>query len=251
MKQLPADNGSKQIRPRKLRGLDSLTPPPPPPVPGGGSCWRGSRLQSVLASLGGMDIAGAGVPEMASESEPWWLTHLKQAAKPGACMEVVEDEGSGRDEDEWFGQQVQELQDAADATELLQEQARCRRRLARARKMAGRIVAKPAAERHARGEPWGKGRFALAPVYARGRLIAFSATCKVHVADGARCNSNLTLGRCFTLEQAEHRIKQWCVHGLQVPDGVGARKEHMGVRPRDFAEDDLIPLEEVERLAVE
>ena len=198
-----------------------------------------------------MDIAGAGVPEMASESEPWWLTHLKQAAKPSACIEVVEDEGSGRDEDEWFRQQVHELQDAADATELLQEQARCRRKLARARKMAGRIVAKPAAERHARGEPWGKGRFALAPVVARGRLIAFSATCKVHVADGARCNINLSLGRCFTLEQAKHRIKQWCVHGLQVPDEVGARAKHMDVRPRDFAEDDLIPLEELERLAVE
>eukprot|EP00974_Lingulodinium_polyedra_P070740 6847553-Lingulodinium_polyedra.AAC.1 len=93
-------------------------------------------------------------------------------------MEIVEDDDSGQEEDEWLRQQVHELQDAADAAELLQQQARRRRRLARAQRMAGRIVRNPVAERHARGEPWGNGRFALAPVFARGRLIAFSATCR-------------------------------------------------------------------------
>jgi len=54
-----------------------------------------------------------------------------------------------------------------------------------------------------------------------------TATCRLHTADGKRCNHNLTLGSTFTLEQATHRIKQWCIEGKRIADVPGGKADHM------------------------
>ena len=81
-----------------------------------------------------------------------------------------------------------------------------------------------------RGEPWVEG----GPfVLARGPLC-WSVTCRVHRADGLRCNKSLNLGTLFSDEEAKARIKEWCVRGLSIPDAPGGKNAHMHVNPRDF-----------------
>ena len=110
--------------------------------------------------------------------------------------------------------------------------------------------------REPRGVPWGKseaGRplFVLAPAYKNGSLSAVTVTCNLHVRDGRRCNKSLTLGACFSEDEARWRIKAWCVAGLDLPDGDGARQTHMDptfFNPRAVDVADLKSQEELDVL---
>ena len=105
-----------------------------------------------------------------------------------------------------------------------------------------------ASERNPRATPWGP-HFTLAPSYREGRLYAITVTCKLHVLDGKRCNKNLALGPHMSVEDATHRIKEWCCRGLDVADGIGARHTHMcSWNPRHFSQGDLRPMRELDAL---
>ena len=80
--------------------------------------------------------------------------------------------------------------------------------------------------------PWGRvidGRppFVIARTYWQGEVKAVTVTCKLHRADGQRCNKSLSLGAHFTEEEATRRLKEWCVAGMALNDEPGARRSHM------------------------
>ena len=108
-------------------------------------------------------------------------------------------------------------------------------------------------EREPRGIPWGRERhgrppFVIARTHADGLLKAITVTCNLHHVDG-RCNKSLSLGVHFTEAEAVHRIKEWCVRGMQIPDGAGAKQRHMdpaNCNPRLMGAEDLRSLEELE-----
>ena len=110
--------------------------------------------------------------------------------------------------------------------------------------------------REPRSIPWGMsgdGRplFMLANTYKFGSLSAITVTCNLHVHSGRRCNKSLTLGACFSEEEALWRIKAWCVAGLRWPDGDDARQLHMDpafFNPRTVATEELQSLEELNAL---
>ena len=110
--------------------------------------------------------------------------------------------------------------------------------------------------REPRGIPWGRsgdGRpmFVLAKTPKNGSLYAITVTCNLHVHRGKRCNKSLTLGACFSEEEALWRIKAWCVAGLGLPDGDHARQRHMDpafFNPRTVATGELQSLEEMSTL---
>ena len=107
-----------------------------------------------------------------------------------------------------------------------------------------------------RGVPWGPsvdGRpmFLLARTHARGVLNAITVTCNLHRHGGMRCNKSLTLGAHFSEDEALRRIKAWCVAGLTVPDGDGARQLHMDpafFNPRTVSGEELKSHEELDAL---
>ena len=72
-------------------------------------------------------------------------------------------------------------------------------------------------------------------------MKAWTATCRLHTCEGARCNTNLTLGAAVEADAARRRVKYWCLKGLEIPDCVGARAAHMdsGLSPRSFRDDDI------------
>ncbi len=84
--------------------------------------------------------------------------------------------------------------------------------------------------RVARGVSWGPN-FALARTHRGGTLESVTVTCLCHHTEGLRCNKSVTLGTRYTEEAATLRIKEWCIRGLDIPDGVGARAQHMRMRP--------------------
>ena len=90
-------------------------------------------------------------------------------------------------------------------------------------------VARPRRPREPQGAAWGRD-FVLADAMRGPSLIAVSATCLLHQAEGLRCNKWCQLSGTIDRDEAERRIKEWCVRGYAVPDGVGARNEHM--KPR-------------------
>ena len=200
---------------------------------------------------------------------------MENVARGVASEEPDENVDSGKSDDEWFQKQVDSLRGVSEGAERVKSLGRRPRRIrrqpaaARAAAPAApemepregppppaapegppRAVALPLLPRQQRAVPWGAGgHFVLAPVFSRGTLKAFSATCRLHTADGLRCNASLTLGENLTLEDAERRIKEWCVRGLGIEDTPGGKHEHMLMRPREWAEGDLLPTDEVEALA--
>ena len=89
--------------------------------------------------------------------------------------------------------------------------------------------------------------------YKFGSLSAITVTCNLHVHSGRRCNKSLTLGACFSEEEALWRIKAWCVAGLRWPDEDhdDARQLHMDpafFNPRTVATEELQSLEELNAL---
>jgi hypothetical protein len=83
----------------------------------------------------------------------------------------------------------------------------------------------------------------MAPVHpAGGRPVAFSATCLIHTADNSRCNKSLNLGARFSLEEAQRRIKKWCLDGVEIANLAGSKALHMDDNPRFYSEGD-VPLE--------
>jgi hypothetical protein len=103
--------------------------------------------------------------------------------------------------------------------------------------------------REPRADLWGRERFALAPHFSRGVFKAWSVTCRLHRADGTRCNKSLAMGGRFTSDEALHRIKQWCVDGLSIPDTSGGRDAHRFSDPRSYLDAELSSIEELEVLS--
>ena len=73
----------------------------------------------------------------------------------------------------------------------------------------------------------GRPLFMLARTHDRGELKAITVTCNMHRTEGQRCHKSLSLGSYFTEEEATRRIKEWCVAGMALQDGDGARQCHM------------------------
>jgi hypothetical protein len=105
----------------------------------------------------------------------------------------------------------------------------------------------PPAARGTRGEPFGIHEvFMLAPVHPRafaGVMSAWSATCSLHTADGARCNKSINITDGLSELEAKYRIMQWCVEGGAIENRPGGKRQHMAIKPRNFVE--LLPLEEL------
>jgi hypothetical protein len=51
-------------------------------------------------------------------------------------------------------------------------------------------------------------------------------------------------------DEAKHRIMEWCVRGLSVPDEEGARVTHMADEPSLYLASELRPVPELTRLAL-
>ena len=104
-----------------------------------------------------------------------------------------------------------------------------------------------------RSVPWGQGRdgeplFVLARTHDGGYLKAITVTCNLH-RTGGRCNKSLSLGVHFTEEEATHRIKEWCVRGMVIPESEGAKQAHMDpafCNPRFLGVEDLRSLAELD-----
>jgi len=110
------------------------------------------------------------------------------------------------------------------------------------------VAAGAAGARVPRGEPWGRGRFVLAKAYRWGQLQSVTVTCLLH-AQGERCNNNLNLGVELTEADCLSRIKEWCVRGFAIPDGIGARHVHMASNPRRYVGAQIRSHAELEMLA--
>ena len=100
------------------------------------------------------------------------------------------------------------------------------------------------------GVPWGSD-FVIAETTLHGEVRAVTCTCKCHTADGERCSKWVTVGLKMSIAAAEHRIKEWCIRGYDIPDTPGGRKTHMKPRPFYWPDSELRPLEELERLCVQ
>ena len=74
----------------------------------------------------------------------------------------------------------------------------------------------------------------LARVAPRGVFKCWSVTCRLHQADGERCNKSLSLGTEYSSEEARRRIKEWCLRGCPIPDLPGGKRRHMDECPRTF-----------------
>ena len=191
--------------------------------------------------------------------DPWWIRCMGKATDREVPDEEPLDGDTGDEDDAWLTRKACALRRCVDGRGRLGDHIRQRRARRQARTPGPpalpppptppeeadgpteepgakrRVVGAPAGCRPVRGEAWGiGGRFILAPVYARGKLTSMSATCCLHLADGERCNSSLSLGQVFSLEQACHRIKQWCVRGLDITDGLGSRERHLAIKPRVY-----------------
>ena len=111
-------------------------------------------------------------------------------------------------------------------------------------------VEAPMLERIPRGQQWGRGRFVIARTHRSGELHAITVTCLLHSTENARCNKNVNLGDIFSEAEATQRIKEWCVRGLDIPAGDGAREMHMHERgrPRFYSSDELRSVADLEAL---
>lgn len=55
------------------------------------------------------------------------------------------------------------------------------------------------------------------------------------------------MGDTFTEEEAKRRIQWWCVRGLLIADGDGARQQHMADDPREYIEAEIPSAAELAR----
>ena len=100
-----------------------------------------------------------------------------------------------------------------------------------------------------RGVLWDRHhRFWIARTHRNGEFESVTVTCLLHRHDGARCNTNLALGRDFNEAQATNRIQEWCARGLEIVDDAGGRARHMALRPRYFDTAEIRSTEELEAL---
>lgn len=107
---------------------------------------------------------------------------------------------------------------------------------------AGHVRVPPRALRGSRAELFGSS-FVLAEVHPQGVFSAWSCRCYLHTAEGQQCNKTFTFrgGVCDAAE-AKWRIMQWCVNGISIPDGVGARACHMSENPAAIPRTALLPV---------
>ena len=99
-----------------------------------------------------------------------------------------------------------------------------------------------------RGEPWAGGRFALARNPRSSGSSAITVTCMLH-RHGDRCNNTPQVGPRLSEADCYRRVKEWCLRGLAIPDGPGARDMHVGDLPRHYADVDVRSAEELTRVA--
>ena len=103
------------------------------------------------------------------------------------------------------------------------------------------------------GTPWGPD-FVIAETTRHGEVVAVTVTCNVHKCAGTRCNKWITIGESMDIAAAEHRIKEWCVRGYDIPDDADGVKTHMKAsclsRPRNWKDSDLRPLAQLEEIAL-
>jgi hypothetical protein len=52
-------------------------------------------------------------------------------------------------------------------------------------------------------------------------------------------------------EDARHKIMQWCIDGISVPNDDSGREVHMSLAARDYTSAQCLPLQELARLAAE
>ena len=69
-----------------------------------------------------------------------------------------------------------------------------------------------------------------------------------HTCDG-RCNKWLTISEHMDEAQAEHRLKEWCMRGLEIPDTPGGKIEHMADKSRRYTLDELKSVEVLDEMA--
>ena len=101
-----------------------------------------------------------------------------------------------------------------------------------------------------RGEQWAGGRFVFARAPGSGSHGAITVTCMLH-RHGNRCNKNLNIGDRLNEAECYRRVKEWCLRGLAIPDGPGAREMHMAEMPRQYAAVEVRSAEDLERAALE
>jgi len=101
-----------------------------------------------------------------------------------------------------------------------------------------------------RGEPWAGGRFVLARTPRSSGPSTITVTSLLH-RHGDRCNKNLNIGAHLNEAECYRRVKEWCLRGLAIPDGPGAREMHMADLPRHYLDVQIRSAEELERVARE
>jgi len=84
------------------------------------------------------------------------------------------------------------------------------------------------------------GRGECQACLAGNRLTSFAFVWRI-----TRTCRTLSMGSTFTPEQAKHRIMEWCVRGLSIPDVPGGKRRHMEDRPRDYPEHELRSVEDL------
>ena len=104
-----------------------------------------------------------------------------------------------------------------------------------------------------RAEPFGS-KFVSAQVWDKGEFTSWSCVCFLHTKDANKCTKTLKFGKWrhynFTPDQAKHRIMQWCLNGVGIPNAVGAKLEHHNTPdPRQLSEDELRSVEQLTREA--
>jgi hypothetical protein len=82
-----------------------------------------------------------------------------------------------------------------------------------------------------------------------GTFESWSCRCYFHTK-GPKCNKTLSWGSTMSPDEAKHRIMEWCVRGLSVPDEEGARVTHMADEPSLYLASELRPVPELTRLAL-
>lgn len=101
-----------------------------------------------------------------------------------------------------------------------------------------------------RSEPFGTS-WVLSEVHPGGVFTTWSCSCYLHKADGQRCNKSLAFfDSDMTPDEAKHRIMQWCIDGIVIPDVPGGKHSHMNnIKPRLYRRQDLQPIHELAALA--
>ena len=79
-------------------------------------------------------------------------------------------------------------------------------------------------------------------------MAAVTVTCKSHKCDG-RCNQWLTISDHMDEAQAERRLKEWCMRGLEIPNTPGGKRLHVDDKSKRYTLDELKSVEVLDEMA--